>query len=419
MDFIYLIIGISLGFAAGYFIYKYKTAGKSSVLEERINTLKSDLEKKEDELNSERDEFLKISNDLASLKAEYKNLEKKLTDEGTEFKNIVNEILKEKSKEFTDQNKTKLNEILTPLKEKIKDFEIKITQTHVDEVKQRASLVEQIKFLTEQNQQMSKDAKDLTSALKGETKTQGNWGEFILESILEKSGLVKDREYSVQESFTTEKGNRLQPDVIINLPDKKTIVIDSKVSLNAYEKYSSTDDEDEKQRAIKEHLISIKKHIKELSEKNYQNIYQLKSLDFVLMFLPIEPAFGLAIQAEQNLFISAYEKNIILVSPSTLLATLRTIANIWRQAYQNKNAVEIARQSGALYDKFQGLLKDLQNVGEKLNATQTSYDSAIKKLHTGKGNLVTSVEKIKKLGAKTTKSLPSSFDNLIDEESNE
>jgi len=370
MDFIYLIIGISLGFAAGYFIYKYKTAGKSSVLEERINTLKSDLEKKEDELNSERDEFLKISNDLASLKAEYKNLEKKLTDEGTEFKNIVNEILKEKSKEFTDQNKTKLNEILTPLKEKIKDFEIKITQTHVDEVKQRASLVEQIKFLTEQNQQMSKDAKDLTSALKGETKTQGNWGEFILESILEKSGLVKDREYSVQESFTTEKGNRLQPDVIINLPDKKTIVIDSKVSLNAYEKYSSTDDEDEKQRAIKEHLISIKKHIKELSEKNYQNIYQLKSLDFVLMFLPIEPAFGLAIQAEQNLFISAYEKNIILVSPSTLLATLRTIANIWRQAYQNKNAVEIARQSGALYDKFQGLLKDLQNVGEKLNATQ-------------------------------------------------
>ena len=416
MDVTFLIIGVLIGFSAGYFIFKYKSASKTSVFEEKINTLTSDVEKREEELNSEREEFLTISNELASLKADYKNLEEKISDEGTEFKNIVNQILKEKSKEFTDQNKTNLDEILSPLKEKIKDFEQKITQTHVDEVKQRASLVEQIKFLTEQNQQMSKDAKDLTNALKGETKTQGNWGEFILESILEKSGLVKDREYSVQQGFTTEYGNRLQPDVLINLPDKKTIVIDSKVSLNAYEKYSSSDDEEEKQTAIKEHLISIKKHIKELSEKNYQNLYQLKSLDFVLMFLPIEPAFGLAIQAEQNLFITAYEKNIILVSPTTLLATLRTIANIWRQAYQNKNAVEIARQSGALYDKFQGLLKDLQNIGEKLQATQISYEAAVKKLHTGKGNLVTSVEKIKKLGAKTTKSLPSSFDNLIDED---
>ncbi len=416
MDIIFLIIGVLLGFAAGYLIFKYKSEGITAKDEEKINYLSAELEKREVELNSAKDEFLKISNELSSLKANYKNLEEKISDQGTEFKNIVNQILKEKSKEFTDQNKTNLDEILNPLKEKIKDFENKITQTHVDEVKQRASLIEQIKFLTEQNQQMSKDAKDLTNALKGETKTQGNWGEFILESILEKSGLIKDREYSVQESFTTEYGNRLQPDVLINLPDKKTIVIDSKVSLIAYEKYSSSDDEDEKNKAIKEHIISIKKHIKELSEKNYQNIYQIKSLDFVLMFLPIEPAFSLAIQTEQNLFITAYEKNIIIVSPTTLLATLRTIANIWKQAYQNKNALEIARQSGALYDKFQGLLKDLQNVGEKLKATQTSYDAAIKKLHTGKGNLVNSVEKIKKLGAKTTKSLPASFDNLLDDE---
>ncbi len=416
MEIIFLIIGILIGFGAGFLILKYKSDSKSAKFEEKIGYLSAELENKESKLNSEREEFLKISNELASLKSEYKNLEEKLTDQGTEFKNIVNEILKEKSREFTEQNKTNLSEILNPLKERIKDFEQKITQTHVDELKQRASLIEQIKFLTEQNQQMSKDAKDLTNALKGETKTQGNWGEFILESILEKSGLVKDREYSVQESFTTENGNRLQPDVLINLPDKKTIVIDSKVSLNAYEKYSSSGDEIEKQKALKEHLISIKKHIKELSEKNYQNIYQLKSLDFVLMFLPIEPAFGLAIQTEQNLFTSAYEKNIIIVSPTTLLATLRTIANIWKQAYQNKNALEIARQSGALYDKFQGLLKDLQNVGEKLSATQTSYDAAIKKLHTGKGNLVSSVEKIKKLGAKTTKSLPASFDNLIEED---
>lgn len=416
MNIIFLIIGVLIGFAASYFIFKYKSESKSSKFEEKISYLSAELEKKESELNSEREEFLKISNELSSLKADFKNLKNKLSDQGTEFKNIVNQILKEKSKEFTELNKTNLNEILNPLKEKIKDFEQRITQTHIDEVKQRASLIEQIKFLTEQNQQISKDAKDLTNALKGEIKTQGNWGEFILESILEKSGLVKDREYTVQESFTTENGNRLQPDVLINLPDKKTIIIDSKVSLNAYEKYSSSDDEVEKQKAIKDHLISITKHIKELSEKNYQNLYQLNSLDFVLMFLPIEPAFGLAIQAEQNLFITAYEKNIILVSPTTLLATLRTIANIWKQAYQNKNALEIARQSGALYDKFQGLLKDLQNVGDKLLATQTSYDSAIKKLHTGKGNLISSVEKIKKLGAKTTKSLPSSFNNLVDED---
>ena len=416
MNIIFLIIGVLLGFTAGYLILKYKSESSTAKSEERINNLTSDLEKNEEELNAEKEKFLNLSNELATIQANYKNLEEKLSDEGTEFKNIANQILKEKGKEFTDQNKINMNEILNPLKEKIKDFEQKITQTHVDEVKQRASLIEQVKFLTEQDQQMSKDTKDLTNALKGETKTQGNWGEFILESILEKSGLVKDREYSVQQSFTTENGNRLQPDILINLPDKKTIVIDSKVSLNAYEKYSSSDDEVEKQKAIKEHLISIKKHIKELSEKNYQNLYQLNSLDFVLMFLPIEPAFGLAIQAEHNLFITAYEKNIILVSPTTLLATLRTIANIWKQTYQNKNALEIARQSGALYDKFQGLLKDLQNVGDKLLATQTSYDSAIKKLHTGKGNLVSSVEKIKKLGAKTTKSLPSSFNNLVDED---
>jgi len=430
MEIFYKIAGVLVGFLIGYFLFKIKPTNKSIVLEERIKNLTSELEKKEADISKEREEVRQLSEQLSTYKERYNNLEKQLTVQKSEmeelqnkftkeFENLANKILEEKTNKFTHQNKENLDQILKPLNEKIKDFEQKITQTHVDEVKQRATLVEQIKFLTEQNQQMSKDAKDLTNALKGETKTQGNWGEFILESILEKSGLVKDREYSVQESFTTENGNRLQPDVLINLPDKKTIVIDSKVSLNAYEKYSSLEDEIEKQTAIKEHLISVKKHIKELSEKNYQNLYQLKSLDFVLMFLPIEPAFGLAIQTEQNLFITAYEKNIIIVSPTTLLATLRTIANIWRQAYQNKNAVEIARQSGALYDKFQGLLKDLQNVGDKLLATQISYDAAIKKLHTGKGNLVTSVEKIKKLGAKTTKSLPSSFDNLIDEDNTE
>ncbi len=256
---------------------------------------------------------------------------------------------------------------------------------------------------------MAKEASNLTNALKGETKTMGNWGEFILESILEKSGLSKGREYQIQENFTNEDGRRLQPDVIINLPDNKCIVIDSKVSLIAYEGYCSAEDLSQRPFFIKDHIASIKKHIKELGAKNYQNIYQIKSLDFVLLFMPVEPAFSLAIQNDAGLFNEAFDKNIVIVSPSTLLATLRTIANIWRQEYQNNNVLEIARQSGALYDKFQGLVSDLIELGKRMNTMHHSYDNAMKKLYSGRGNLIVSVENIKKLGAKTSKSLPESL----------
>ncbi|MFZ0455576.1 MAG: DNA recombination protein RmuC, partial [Ignavibacteriaceae bacterium] len=256
---------------------------------------------------------------------------------------------------------------------------------------------------------MAKEANNLTNALKGETKTMGNWGEFILESILEKSGLVKGREYKIQENFTNEEGRRLQPDVVVNLPDNKCIIIDSKVSLLAYENYSSSESDNQRANSLKEHINSIKRHIKDLSSKNYQNIYQIKSLDFVLLFMPVEPAFSLAIQNDTQLFNEAFDKNIVIVSPSTLLATLRTIANIWRQEYQNSNVLEIAKQSGALYDKFQGLLSDLIELGKRMNTMQNSYEGAMKKLYSGRGNLIISVENIKKLGAKTSKSLPQSI----------
>ncbi|HUX94061.1 MAG TPA: DNA recombination protein RmuC, partial [Ignavibacteriaceae bacterium] len=347
------------------------------------------------------------------------NLQEKFTKD---FEIVASRILDEKSSRFTAQNKDNIDLILKPLNEKIKEFEKKVEETYDKESKQRFSLEVEIKKLYEANLQITKDANNLTNALKGQAKTQGNWGEFILESILEKSGLVKGREYIVQESYTGEDKKRFQPDVIINLPENKSLVIDSKVSLVAYERYSSAEDESIKIAALREHIASIKSHIKGLSGKNYQNLYQIQSLDFVMMFMPIEPAFGLAVQYEAGLFNEAFEKNIVIVSPSTLLATLRTIASIWRQEKQNKNALEIARQSGALYDKFVGFVDDLVNIGNKIDASKTSYVEAMRKLHEGSGNLVSRAEKIKTLGAKVTKSLPKTLlertDNIDSEEEN-
>jgi DNA recombination protein RmuC len=340
------------------------------------------------------------------------NLQQKFS---AEFKNIANDLLEEKSRKFTEQNKTNIESILNPLNEKLKEFQKRIEETYDKESKQRFSLEKEIKILFDLNQQMAKEANNLTIALKGQTKTQGSWGEFILDSILEKSGLQKGREYQIQETFINEDGKRRQPDVIINLPENKSLIIDSKVSLLAYENYCSSENEGDKAAYLKEHISSIRKHLRELSAKNYQNLYQLNSLDFVLLFMPIEPAFSLAVQNDLNIFNEAFERNIVIVSPSTLLATLRTIASIWRQEYQNRNALEIARQSGALYDKFQGLISDLIELGKKMNAMQLNYEEAMKKLYSGRGNLLSSVEKIKRLGAKATKSLPQSLLNRVED----
>jgi len=451
MEIIFLLIGILIGSVSIYFVLKYKFAGTKGIslsevdeLNNRISELtvengqastrnsilEESLKQVNMELNSERAKVLQLSNEKSSLKTDYDNLQEKLKEQKSEveqlqekftkeFENLANKILEEKSSKFTIQNKENLDQILKPLSEKIKDFEKKVEDVYVSDSKERAGLIQQIKTLHDLNQQMSKDATNLTNALKGQTKTQGNWGEFILESILEKSGLEKNREYFVQESLTAENGKRLQPDVLVKLPENKTIVIDSKVSLIAYEKFNSSEDENEKNTAIREHILSIRNHLKGLSSKSYQNLYQIQSLDFVLMFLPIEPAFGLAVQNDIGLFNDAFEKNIVIVSPSTLLATLRTIASIWRQENQNKNAIEIARQSGALYDKFVGFVEDLIAVGNKIDSSKDSYVNAMKKLHEGSGNLVSRVERIKKLGAKTTKALPQSLLDKSDNDEND
>ena len=427
MEIIYLIIGILIGTLFTFFISKYKFKSGVSKSEERSSLLEKEIEKTENELSTERDKVLKLNSELSASKTELSNLQERLDEERKEieelqvkftkeFENLANKILEEKSVKFTEQNRENLDQILRPLSEKIKDFEKKVEDKYLKESRDRASLEQQIKTLHELNQQMSKDASNLTKALKGDSKARGSWGEFILESVLEKSGLTKDREYKVQEGFKSPKGKLQKPDVIVYLPDDKNIIIDSKVSLIAYEQFSSSEDDNERNISLKEHIRSIRNHIKELGEKNYQSLYELNSPDFVLMFVPIEPAFALAVQSDANLFYEAFEKNIVIVSPTTLLATLRTIASIWKQEKQNKNALEIARQSGDLYDKFVGFVDDLSLIGSNIKTTQTNYDKAMKKLSEGRGNLIRKVENIKELGAKSTKSLPQS---LLDESTGE
>jgi DNA recombination protein RmuC len=420
MEIVYIVVGIIIGSAAAYLITKSKIQASSGKLEERNSMLEESLRQAKSELDSERSKVLTLNSELSKSKTEHANLNEKLKEQKdeleklqqkfiVEFENLANKILDEKSRKFTEQNKANLDDILKPLGEKIKDFEKRVNDIYVSDTRERASLAEQIKTLHELNQQMSREATNLTRALKGDTKTQGSWGEFILESILEKSGLEKDREYLVQTSIRNEDGSLLRPDVIVNLPENKSVVIDSKVSLTAYEAYCSAEEGDNAQGFLREHINSIRNHIKRLSPKEYQNLYGLQSLDFVLMFIPIEPALIVAVQTDANIFYEAFEKNIVIVSPSTLLATLRTIASIWRQEKQNRNAIEIAKQSGALYDKFVSFINDLEDVGDKINKSQESYEEAMKKLCTGRGNIVRQIENIKQLGAKATKSLPNSL----------
>jgi DNA recombination protein RmuC len=423
MEIIMLVTGLAVGALLGFLIAKMgskSSDGAAAFLKESIAKLESENSKlKETEIDLNRKlsgvstENENLEKRLQEQKEEVETLQKKFT---LEFENLANKIFDEKSSKFTQQNKDNIDQILKPLGERIKLFENRINEVYTDETKQRASLAEQIRGLNDLNQQMSKDATNLTNALKGESKTQGNWGEFILESILEKSGLVKGREYETQTTFTGEEGRRQKPDVIINLPEDRHIIIDSKVSLTAYEVFCSVEDESEKKTALNNHIASIRKHVKELSDKNYQSIHNLSSMDFVIMFVPIEPAMAIASQADINIWNDAFEKNIVIVSPSILLATLRTIANIWKQENQNKNAMEIARQSGALYDKFVSFTEDLINIGKKIDDTKGYYSEAMKKLYDGSGNIIRRIENIKALGAKATKSIGQ---NLLDKATDE
>lgn len=382
-------------------------------LESKLNASEFDKEKYAVELAHQQTENLSLVKRLEEQKAEIGQLNEKFQKE---FENLAQKILDEKSEKFTQQNKLNLEIVLNPLKEKIKEFETKVEASHKDSLEKNASLKQQIEDLSRLNERINQEAQNLTKALKGDQKMQGNWGEVILERILERSGLERDREYFIQKSFTTEDNRRIQPDVIVNLPENKSIVIDSKVSLVAFERYFNEEDETLRPRYLKEHINSVRTHIKSLSEKQYQNIYDIRTLDFVLLFIPIESAFTATIQSDPEIFNDAFERNIVIVSPTTLLATLRTISSIWKFEHQNRNALEIARQGGALYDKFVGFTEDLISIGKNLDKTKTDYNEAMKKLYDGSGNLVRRVENLKQLGAKASKSISPQLIERADED---
>ncbi|NCP20433.1 MAG: DNA recombination protein RmuC [Zetaproteobacteria bacterium] len=428
MDLLLIIIGGLVFIALGYFIGMFQS---KSVASKEISSLSSvnkmllsdkenlsqQVTKQQIENNTFQISLTKKESELAYLSEKLDTQKKDLTDLQEkftkEFQLLANKILEEKSEKFTILNKENIENILNPLQERILTFEKRVETSHKESIDYHAALRQQIVGLTAINEQMSKEAVNLTRALKGDSKTQGNWGEMILERVLEKSGLEKGREYEVEQSFSvdTEGKQRLRPDVIINLPDNKKMIIDSKVTLTAYEQYVNAENEVDKIHFIKEHVLSINRHVNQLSEKRYEDLYQIESPNFVLLFIPIEPAFALAQSHDADLYNKAFQKNIVIVTPTILLATLSTINSLWQNEKQRQNAVEIARQAGALYDKFEGLFNDLIGIGKKMDDTKKDYESAMNKLSTGNGNLITRVESIKKLGANAKKSLPQSIIN--------
>lgn len=433
-QFLFLIIGLACGALLVYLLLKANShrserelmnqvsqlESERAVLSERAEQASYTAQEAQTKLESGRNEILKTSNLLVQQQSVNEFLQKKLEEQKSEleqiqnkfskeFENLANKILDEKSQKFTDQNKMNLDVILNPLKERIKEFELKIDTSYKAEAAERNSLKGEIKNLVELNKQISEEANNLAKALKGDTKKQGNWGEVILERILERSGLVKGQEYNTQVSSTNDEGKRIQPDVVVFLPDEKHLIIDSKVSLVAYEAMVNADSEEEREKYLKDHLFSVRSHIKILSEKNYQSAGDFSSPDFVMLFMPIESSFGMAIQGDNELYNYALDRKIVIVSPTTLLATLLTISSVWKQERQTKNALEIARQSGALYDKFKGFLDDLIEVGKKMDSAKSGYADAMNKLSTGSGNIIKRIEDIKKLGAKATKELPTAI----------
>ena len=434
----FLLIGIAAGAAIGYLIALVRNKKSApevqkaqlQLIMEQDHTaaLEKNLTRVNELLQEERAKADKLNTEKATLSAYFSNLKEKLETQkkevselqnkfSLEFKNLANEIFEEKSKKFTDQNKNNLGEILTPLKERIQKFEQQVTENNKESIQWNTALREQLKNMTALNKQMSAETENLTRALKGDAKAQGNWGEILLESILEKVGLIKNVHYFKEHNLKAEDGSNQRLDYILKLPDDKCLVIDSKVSLTAYTRYIEEEVKEKKAEQLKLHMDSILTHIKTLSARNYQNLHQIKQPDYVMMFVANEPALLIALQQDNQLYEKALDKNIVLVSTSTLLATLRTISYIWKQDSQTKNAIEIARQAGAMYDKFSAFTDDLIKVGSNLKTTQSNYEEAMKKLSEGKGNLVNRAESLKKLGAKSTKQLdPRIISRATDEE---
>lgn len=457
MEIIYLLAGIVIGGIILFFSGKAKHASKEkayqeqmtksdleqreqineldkekSILQEKLKDLQADRNQQLEVLESERNQNMEKGERLVRAEAAYTSLREKLDTQKTEmaelqnkftleFENLASKILKQNTRDFNETNRKSIDDILLPLKEKITAFEQKVENTYQKGLKDQTDLRAELKKLYDLNARISEEANNLTRALKSDSKKQGNWGEVVLERVLERSGLVKGQEYETQVRAKTDDGRIIQPDVIVRLPDNKHIIVDSKVSLVAYEEFINNDKPEKKEVFLKQHIDSIKNHVKGLSEKNYQNASLFDTPDFVLLFMPIESAFSTAIQQDPSLFNFAWEKKIVIVSPTTLLATLTTIASIWKHQKQTQNAIEIARQGGALYDKFVGFSEDIVDLGKQIGKVSNTYEEAKKKLSFGQGNLVTRVERLKKLGAKTTKSLPPELLNndLLENESQE
>lgn len=445
----FLLIGLIIGLIIGVMYSRSKNGQNTNAdpftrdLREELKTLKAEkdriavdkaelegrlgkslevFDEQKKTLREKEAELIRLSGSAAQLEAEKKNLEKKVTDQVSEtekmnqrfkaeFENLANEILKQNTREFTESNKKQIGEMLIPLKDKIEGFEKRVNEVYVTESNSRSELMGQVKSLMELNKKISEEASNLTNALKGDTKKQGAWGEFILEKILENSGLEKGLEYETQVSNRTDDGV-FRPDVIVNLPDEKYVVIDSKVSLVAFDAYANTEDLEQRGRFLQQHIGSIRQHVKSLSGKNYQHKTQGQSLDFVLMFVPIEAGFSEALRNDRDLYSYAWDNRIVIVSPTTLLATLRTIASVWKQEKQNRNVMEIARLAGGMYDKFCGFIEDMQKIDRSLKQSQSAYDDALNKLSSGKDNLLRKAERVKALGAKTSRDLPA---NVIDQ----
>ena len=414
-----LITIIALGIAIGLGIYVAILRSNQNQQQGAIAELTTQLE----QIRVARDQALQRAIRLeAELDSERKQVQHRIDslNEAKEaltnqFKNLANEILEDKTKKFTEQNAQQLDILLKPLQTKLTEFKDQVSNSYEKESRERFALKHEIERLANLNLKMSDEARSLTNALKGDSKIQGNWGELVLESILESSGLRKGEEYLVQDSHTQTDGSRLQPDVIIKLPEGRHLVIDSKVSITAYAKHTEAASTDEADKELLAHIQSIRQHIQGLSGKNYAGIADIASVDFVLMFIPIEPAFLSALKSAPNLYQEALSKNIVLVCPSTLMATLRTVAHLWRQDQQNKNAMEIARQCANLYDKFVGFVEDLEQIGKRLDQAQSSYHDAFNKLKSGKGNLIKAAEKVKELGVSPNKMIASNLLTQDDE----
>jgi DNA recombination protein RmuC len=375
-------------------------------LSQQLQNLRLELDQANQALESSRSYYQAQQEKLREQKADLEHTRQHFQKE---FENVAEKLLKEKSREFLDVNKTHLDHILNPLKENIKAFEDKVEKVYNMEAAERNTLKGVITQLMELNQQISSEAQNLTKALKGDNKKQGNWGEFILEKVLERSGLVKDREYRLQASHQATDGTRYQPDAVIDLPDDKHLIIDSKVSLIAYDRLVNAETEEDRKLFAKAHVESLRNHVHGLSAKNYHDLQNINSPDFVMLFVPIESSFSFAVQLDADLFNDAWDKRVVIVSPSTLLATLRTLASMWKQERQNRNVIEIARLSGEMYDKFVGFLTDMDGIGRNLKSSQDAYDKAINKLSDGRGNLTITAQKIKNLGAKANKQIDNRY----------